>query len=143
MIREPFNICDLSSFFAGFWLGLLIAVFLLAIFFTVAIFKLNWKKMTEEVGASGLLKRHWSLSCNWFLTCMTKRPFFSFWKAIARTGKNANGAANGTMTTEFCSNHRNSFYQVVLNAEVFCFSFILNNQYFFLLLNIIVIELTY
>ncbi|NP_001289183.1 solute carrier family 47 member 4 [Danio rerio] len=70
---------------AGFWLGLLIAVFLLAIFFTVAIFKLNWKKMTEE--------------------------------AIARTGKSANGAANGTMTTEFCSNHRNSFYQVVLNAE--------------------------
>ncbi|XP_043114932.1 solute carrier family 47 member 4 isoform X2 [Puntigrus tetrazona] len=62
---------------AGFWLGLLIAVFLLAIFFTVAIFKLNWKKMTEE--------------------------------AIERTGKNANGA----MTPS----HRNSFYQVVLNAE--------------------------
>uniref|UniRef100_A0A8C2FF03 Multidrug and toxin extrusion protein n=1 Tax=Cyprinus carpio TaxID=7962 RepID=A0A8C2FF03_CYPCA len=43
---------------AGFWLGLLIAVFLLAIFFIVAIFKLNWKKMTEEVGISGLLKWH-------------------------------------------------------------------------------------
>ncbi|RXN07623.1 multidrug and toxin extrusion 1-like protein [Labeo rohita] len=66
---------------AGFWLGLLIAVFLLAIFFTVAIFRLNWKKMTEE--------------------------------AIERTGKSANGAANGTMTPS----HRNSFYQVVLNAE--------------------------
>uniref|UniRef100_A0A671MQ36 Multidrug and toxin extrusion protein n=1 Tax=Sinocyclocheilus anshuiensis TaxID=1608454 RepID=A0A671MQ36_9TELE len=66
---------------AGFWLGLLIAVFLLAIFFIVAIFKLNWKKMTEE--------------------------------AIERTGKSANGAANGAMTP----NHRNSFYQVVLNAE--------------------------
>lgn len=35
--------------FLGFWLGLLIAVFLLAIFFIVAIFRLNWKKMTEEV----------------------------------------------------------------------------------------------
>ncbi|XP_016414119.1 multidrug and toxin extrusion protein 1-like [Sinocyclocheilus rhinocerous] len=66
---------------AGFWLGLLIAVFLLAIFFVVAIFKLNWKKMTEE--------------------------------AIERTGKSANGAANGAMTP----NHRNSIYQVVLNAE--------------------------
>uniref|UniRef100_A0AAY5ELE0 Multidrug and toxin extrusion protein n=1 Tax=Electrophorus electricus TaxID=8005 RepID=A0AAY5ELE0_ELEEL len=33
---------------AGFWLGLLVAVFLLAIFFIVVIFKLNWKKMTEE-----------------------------------------------------------------------------------------------
>ncbi|XP_073673839.1 solute carrier family 47 member 4 [Garra rufa] len=66
---------------AGFWLGLLIAVFLLAIFFTVVIFKLNWKKMTQE--------------------------------AVERTGKSANGAANGTMTPS----HRNSFYQVVLNAE--------------------------
>uniref|UniRef100_A0A8C1H9R4 Multidrug and toxin extrusion protein n=2 Tax=Cyprinus carpio TaxID=7962 RepID=A0A8C1H9R4_CYPCA len=45
---------------AGFWLGLFIAVFLLAIFFTVAIFKLNWKKLTEEVGISGLLKQHLS-----------------------------------------------------------------------------------
>ncbi|KTF78896.1 hypothetical protein cypCar_00014258 [Cyprinus carpio] len=62
---------------AGFWLGLLIAVFLLAIFFIVAIFKLNWKKMTEE--------------------------------AIERTGKSANGAITPS--------HRNSFYQVVLNAE--------------------------
>ncbi|TRZ00945.1 hypothetical protein DNTS_004786 [Danionella cerebrum] len=70
---------------AGFWLGLLIAVFLLAIFFTVAIFKLNWKKMTKE--------------------------------AMDRTGKSANGAANATVTTEFCPNPRNSFYQVVLNAE--------------------------
>uniref|UniRef100_A0A4W4DR04 Multidrug and toxin extrusion protein n=1 Tax=Electrophorus electricus TaxID=8005 RepID=A0A4W4DR04_ELEEL len=35
---------------AGFWLGLLVAVFLLAIFFIVVIFKLNWKKMTEEQG---------------------------------------------------------------------------------------------
>ncbi|XP_042595539.1 solute carrier family 47 member 4 [Cyprinus carpio] len=66
---------------AGFWLGLFIAVFLLAIFFTVAIFKLNWKKLTEE--------------------------------AIERTGKSANGAANGAVNP----NHRNSFYQVVLNAE--------------------------
>ncbi|KAI4898726.1 hypothetical protein NFI96_024105, partial [Prochilodus magdalenae] len=33
---------------AGFWLGLLIAVFLLSIFFIIIIFKLNWKKMTEE-----------------------------------------------------------------------------------------------
>ncbi|XP_051965808.1 multidrug and toxin extrusion protein 1-like [Xyrauchen texanus] len=72
---------------AGFWLGLLIAVFLLAIFFIIAIFKLNWKKMTEE--------------------------------AIKRTGKSANGEVNGVMTSnpEFCSNHRNSFYQVVLNSE--------------------------
>ncbi|KAA0702047.1 Multidrug and toxin extrusion protein 1 [Triplophysa tibetana] len=61
---------------AGFWLGLLIAVFLLAIFFIVAIFRLNWKKMTEE--------------------------------AIERTGKRANGAPTSS---------RNSFYQVVLNAE--------------------------
>ncbi|KAI7800439.1 solute carrier family 47 member 4 [Triplophysa rosa] len=66
---------------AGFWLGLLIAVFLLAIFFIVAIFRLNWKKMTEE--------------------------------AIERTGKRA----NGDFQNEFCSNPRNSFYQVVLNAE--------------------------
>lgn len=57
MIREPFNISsDLSPALSGFWLGLLIAVFLLAIFFVVAIFKLNWKKMTEEVGISDLLK---------------------------------------------------------------------------------------
>uniref|UniRef100_A0AAR2M1I5 Multidrug and toxin extrusion protein n=1 Tax=Pygocentrus nattereri TaxID=42514 RepID=A0AAR2M1I5_PYGNA len=34
---------------AGFWLGLLVAVFLLSIFFIVIIFKLNWKKMTDEV----------------------------------------------------------------------------------------------
>uniref|UniRef100_A0A8B9HJC1 Multidrug and toxin extrusion protein n=1 Tax=Astyanax mexicanus TaxID=7994 RepID=A0A8B9HJC1_ASTMX len=34
---------------AGFWLGLLVAVFLLAIYFVVIIFRLNWKKMTEEV----------------------------------------------------------------------------------------------
>uniref|UniRef100_A0A8B9JA26 Multidrug and toxin extrusion protein n=1 Tax=Astyanax mexicanus TaxID=7994 RepID=A0A8B9JA26_ASTMX len=34
---------------AGFWLGLLVAVFLLAIYFIVIIFRLNWKKMTEEV----------------------------------------------------------------------------------------------
>uniref|UniRef100_A0A8C1C049 Multidrug and toxin extrusion protein n=2 Tax=Cyprinus carpio TaxID=7962 RepID=A0A8C1C049_CYPCA len=77
---------------AGFWLGLLIAVFLLAIFFIVAIFKLNWKKMTEE--------------------------------AIERTGKSANGAITPS--------HRNSFYQVVLNAEVFfrlcTVVFILKNQ---------------
>ncbi|XP_017550412.1 multidrug and toxin extrusion protein 1-like isoform X1 [Pygocentrus nattereri] len=33
---------------AGFWLGLLVAVFLLSIFFIVIIFKLNWKKMTDE-----------------------------------------------------------------------------------------------
>uniref|UniRef100_A0A3B1JAB0 Multidrug and toxin extrusion protein n=1 Tax=Astyanax mexicanus TaxID=7994 RepID=A0A3B1JAB0_ASTMX len=33
---------------AGFWLGLLVAVFLLAIYFIVIIFRLNWKKMTEE-----------------------------------------------------------------------------------------------
>ncbi|KAI5626706.1 hypothetical protein C0J50_13666, partial [Silurus asotus] len=33
---------------AGFWWGLLIAVFLLSIFFIVIIFKLNWKKITEE-----------------------------------------------------------------------------------------------
>uniref|UniRef100_A0A3B1KL19 Multidrug and toxin extrusion protein n=2 Tax=Astyanax mexicanus TaxID=7994 RepID=A0A3B1KL19_ASTMX len=33
---------------AGFWLGLLVAVFLLAIYFVVIIFRLNWKKMTEE-----------------------------------------------------------------------------------------------
>ncbi|KAL6471177.1 hypothetical protein MHYP_G00198270 [Metynnis hypsauchen] len=33
---------------AGFWLGLLVTVFLLSIFFIVIIFKLNWKKMTEE-----------------------------------------------------------------------------------------------
>ncbi|XP_066520432.1 solute carrier family 47 member 4 isoform X2 [Hoplias malabaricus] len=33
---------------AGFWLGLLVAVFLLSIFFIVFILKLNWKKMTEQ-----------------------------------------------------------------------------------------------
>ncbi|MCJ8740113.1 hypothetical protein PDJAM_G00055080 [Pangasius djambal] len=33
---------------AGFWWGLFIAVFLLSIFFIVIIFKLNWKKITEE-----------------------------------------------------------------------------------------------
>ncbi|XP_053363545.1 solute carrier family 47 member 4 [Clarias gariepinus] len=33
---------------AGFWWGLFIAVFLLSIFFIVIIFKLNWKKLTEE-----------------------------------------------------------------------------------------------
>ncbi|XP_076832821.1 multidrug and toxin extrusion protein 1-like isoform X2 [Brachyhypopomus gauderio] len=42
---------------AGFWLGLLVAVFLLAIFFIVIIFKLNWKKMTEEaIDRAGLGK---------------------------------------------------------------------------------------
>ncbi|XP_047676462.1 solute carrier family 47 member 4 isoform X1 [Tachysurus fulvidraco] len=33
---------------AGFWWGLFVAVFLLSIFFIVIIFKLNWKKLTEE-----------------------------------------------------------------------------------------------
>jgi len=57
MIREPFNIYnDFSPALSGFWLGLLIAVFLLAIFFVVAIFKLDWKKMTKEVGMLYLLK---------------------------------------------------------------------------------------
>ncbi|XP_026853518.2 multidrug and toxin extrusion protein 1-like [Electrophorus electricus] len=43
---------------AGFWLGLLVAVFLLAIFFIVVIFKLNWKKMTEEaVDRAGMGKK--------------------------------------------------------------------------------------
>uniref|UniRef100_A0A3B1JC02 Multidrug and toxin extrusion protein n=1 Tax=Astyanax mexicanus TaxID=7994 RepID=A0A3B1JC02_ASTMX len=38
----------LLVFLTGFWLGLLVAVFLLAIYFIVIIFRLNWKKMTEE-----------------------------------------------------------------------------------------------
>nr|XP_055052613.1 solute carrier family 47 member 4 isoform X1 [Misgurnus anguillicaudatus] len=68
---------------AGFWLGLFIAVFLLAIVFIVAIFKLDWKKMTDE--------------------------------AVKRTGNSANGVL--PPNPEFGLNHRNSFYQAVLNAE--------------------------
>lgn len=56
MIRESFNIYSFSPALSGFWLGLFIAVFLLAIFFVVAIFKLDWKKITKEVGISDLSK---------------------------------------------------------------------------------------
>uniref|UniRef100_A0A6Q2X2I8 Multidrug and toxin extrusion protein n=1 Tax=Esox lucius TaxID=8010 RepID=A0A6Q2X2I8_ESOLU len=42
----------------GFWLGLLIAVSLLSIFFITVIFRLNWEKMTEKV------------HCRWLLICL-------------------------------------------------------------------------
>lgn len=35
---------------SGLWLGLLICVIIQSCFFTTLIFKLNWKKVTEQVG---------------------------------------------------------------------------------------------
>uniref|UniRef100_A0AAQ5Z701 Multidrug and toxin extrusion protein n=1 Tax=Amphiprion ocellaris TaxID=80972 RepID=A0AAQ5Z701_AMPOC len=41
--------CDVAFFSAGFWLGLLIAVIIQSTFYiTLIIFKLDWKRMTEE-----------------------------------------------------------------------------------------------
>uniref|UniRef100_A0A673ACC1 Multidrug and toxin extrusion protein n=1 Tax=Sphaeramia orbicularis TaxID=375764 RepID=A0A673ACC1_9TELE len=37
----------------GFWLGLLICVILQSTFYIIVIFKLNWKRMTEEVNLDG------------------------------------------------------------------------------------------
>uniref|UniRef100_A0AAY4DU64 Multidrug and toxin extrusion protein n=1 Tax=Denticeps clupeoides TaxID=299321 RepID=A0AAY4DU64_9TELE len=39
----------------GFWIGLLISTFLLAVFYIIMIFKMNWKRLTKEVSGAGMI----------------------------------------------------------------------------------------
>ena len=50
-VKPAVSLTESSVFFStGFWLGLLICVILQSTFYIIVIFKLNWKRMTEEVG---------------------------------------------------------------------------------------------
>uniref|UniRef100_A0AAR2M484 Multidrug and toxin extrusion protein n=1 Tax=Pygocentrus nattereri TaxID=42514 RepID=A0AAR2M484_PYGNA len=84
---------------AGFWLGLLVAVFLLSIFFIVIIFKLNWKKMTDEVCPVHLYLTYLFIFMSRQMMFNTEYSFFL--KAIKRTGKGKN-----VTHTDFRSSHR-------------------------------------
>ncbi|XP_054901355.1 multidrug and toxin extrusion protein 1-like isoform X3 [Poeciliopsis prolifica] len=46
---------------SGFWLGLLICVVLHSTFYIIVIFRLNWKKMTEEAVKRAMKKTHLTL----------------------------------------------------------------------------------
>lgn len=53
MLDRPLFTLKLMAFsfpVAGLWIGFLISVSVQAVFFTVFLYKLNWKKITEEVG---------------------------------------------------------------------------------------------
>ncbi|KAK3561007.1 hypothetical protein QTP86_023198 [Hemibagrus guttatus] len=71
---------------AGFWWGLFVAVFLLSIFFIIIIFKLNWKKLTEEaIERAGIGKSRGidfrsshRLSDSFFLALSNLEASFSF-----------------------------------------------------------------
>lgn len=50
--RRIYVCCTLDRdvcFFTGFWLGLLVCVIIQSNFYIIVIFKLNWKKITDEV----------------------------------------------------------------------------------------------
>lgn len=56
-----FALTQTVHFCTGFWLGLLVCVILQSTFYIIVIFRLNWKKVTEEVLYTEFKKSHMTI----------------------------------------------------------------------------------
>uniref|UniRef100_A0A665T941 Multidrug and toxin extrusion protein n=1 Tax=Echeneis naucrates TaxID=173247 RepID=A0A665T941_ECHNA len=100
----------------GFWLGLLVCVILQSSFYIIVIMKLNWGKMTEEVGSAGLLNLDMDIKL-----CLQKMLYFFYVYGVLFVCRQVNTELQGEYVVQQTNGGRLSTTQLILRRGLAVF----------------------